>query len=83
MKYRKRVERRYVYKWYGVLVTYYISTTLLVMIQIPYTQKWAAQYNAPLHSVKHTIMGKFINNKYKKPAFAGSFIHTQFARNFR
>ena len=42
---------------------YYINTALLLMIHIICTQKWAAQYNAPLRSGKHTMIGKFINNK--------------------
>ncbi len=29
-------------------VLYFIDTTLLVMIHIPYTQKWAAECNPPL-----------------------------------
>ena len=36
------------------LVRYFIGITLLVKIQILFTQKWAAQCDAPLRSGKHT-----------------------------
>ena len=39
-----------------------MGIALLVIIHIPYTQKWAAQYNAPLRSGGHTMMDGFIND---------------------
>ena len=46
------------------LARYFINTALLVVIHILHTQKWAAQHSAPLRSVKHTMMGEFLNKKY-------------------
>ena len=41
-------------------VRYFIGTTLLVIIHITRTQKWAAQCNAPLRSGRRTMMDGFI-----------------------
>ena len=41
---------------------YCIDTTLLVIIHISRTQKWAAQCNAPLRSGIHTMMDEIINS---------------------
>ena len=40
--------------WHNSLVRYFIGITLLVKIQILFTQKWVAQCDAPLRSGKHT-----------------------------
>ncbi len=49
--------------WFEILVIYIIGAALLVILHIQKTQKWAAQYNAPLRSGKHTMIGGFINCK--------------------
>ncbi len=41
-------------------VRYFIIIALLVVIHISLTQKWAAGYNPPLRSGKHTMMGEFL-----------------------
>ena len=45
---------------FGFLFRYFIYTTLLVIIHIPSTQKWAAGYNPPLRFGKRKMMGGFI-----------------------
>ena len=45
-------------------VRYFIIIALLVVIHISLTQKWAAGFNPPLRSGKHTMMGEFLNKKY-------------------
>ena len=44
------------------LVRYFMGAALLVIIHILHTQKWAAGYNPPLRSGRHTMIEKFINN---------------------
>ena len=44
----------------GFLILYFIYTPLLVIIHIPYTQKWAAGYNPPLRFGGHRMMDGFI-----------------------
>ena len=49
--------------WFEILVIYIIGAALLVILHIQKTQKWAAQYNAPLRSGKHTMISGIINCK--------------------
>ena len=45
------------------LIRYFIYTTLLLIIHILCTQKWAAQCDAPLRSGRRTMMGEIIYYK--------------------
>ena len=49
--------------WFEILVIYIIGAALLVILHIQKTQKWAAQYNAPLHSGELTMMCRIICRK--------------------
>ena len=52
------------------MVSYFIGTSLLVLIHILYTQKWAAQCDAPLRSGEHTLMGEIIHcNNFKRSKY--------------
>ena len=63
--------------WFEILVIYIIGAALLVILHIQKTQKWAAQYNAPLHSGELTMIGGIINcrNIYT-PSVASGHIPT-------
>ena len=57
------------------LVRYFIITALLAVIHVAFTQKWAAQHSAPLRSVKHTMMGEFLNKKYIRCKYNNVNLH--------
>ena len=44
----------------GFLITYYIDTTLLVMIHILCTQKWAAECNPPLQMTQAFVANTYV-----------------------
>ena len=49
--------------WFEILVIYFISTALLIKINIPCTKKWAAGCDPPLHSGELTMMCRIICRK--------------------
>ena len=64
------------------LVTYFINTTLLVIIHIKYTKKWAAGYNPPLRSGKRTNRIYIYITIKKRTSAADSFIYTIICEEF-